>query len=102
MTSLMNESHDIDEVHGLLIHLCEQQRTLSDEALFCVMEAFNDLSELHPPIRVCEPSVELAVDRLGRALELLDRLVDGSQRLEQTLALLQVRGLVSQALQGQP
>lgn len=98
----MDESRDIDEVHGLLMHLCEQERALSDEALFCVMDAFNDLSELHAPILLCEPSLELTVDRLGRALELLDRLVDGSQRLERTLALLQVRSLVSQALQGQP
>lgn len=97
----MIDSVDFEEVYGLLTHLCEEQLRLADDALFFVMDAFNELSELHVPGRVCEPVVERSVDRLGRSLELLDRLVGGSQRLQQTLTLMRVRRLLSQALEVQ-
>lgn len=97
----MSDTVDLDEVYGLLTHLCEEQLKLPDEALCFVLEAFNELAELHVPAHVCETAVERIVDRLSRSLELLDRLVGGSQRLQQTLALMRVRQLVTQALEVQ-
>jgi hypothetical protein len=97
----MDESYDLDEVHGLLVQLCEQDEDASDETQLCVMEAFNVLSELHPPTRISPPSAQRAFDRFARALDLLDRLVQRSQRLDRTLALIRVHGLVAQALEAQ-
>ena len=96
----MSESPDLDEVHGLLLHLCEEDLPWSDQAQLCVMDAFNDLSEFHAPTRVLKPSVSEASDRLGRAVNLLDGLVQRSQQLDRTLELMRVQGLVRQALVG--
>jgi hypothetical protein len=97
----MDESHDLNEVHGLLVQLCEQDEDASHEAQRCVMEAFNVLSELHSPTRALPRSAHGTLDRFARALELLDRLVQRSQGLERTLALIRVHGLVGQALDAQ-
>ena len=96
----MNESPDLDEVHGLLLHLCEQELTWSSQAELWVMDAFNDLSELHVPMIVVRPAISEAGGRLGRAVDLLNGLVRGSQQLDRTLALMRVQGLVSQAMDG--
>ena len=96
----MSESPDLDEVHGLLLHLCEEDLAWSDHAQLCVMDAFNDLSELHAPTSVLQPSISEAHDRLGRAMSLLSGLVQRSQQLDRTLALMRVQGLVHQAMVG--
>lgn len=95
---MRQESTEYEEAYTLLVHLCEQQQTLADEALLYVMEAFNGLSEISTPAQLLSPREMYAVDRLRRVLELLDGLVAGSHDLARTLELLQVRGLVDAAL----
>lgn len=96
----MNTATQIDELHGLLTHLCGQQVALSDGAQLCMMEAFNELAEIHTPVRATRLSPEPPANPLLLALELLDQLIPGSQPLERTLTLTRVKGSVVDALDG--
>lgn len=95
------EATEYDELYMLLVHLCEQAPCLNDEALLNVMEAFNDLAELHAPHTLPRPQATDSADQLGRAIELLDGLVQGSGDLTRTLQLARVRSLVGTAMDAQ-
>jgi hypothetical protein len=95
------ESTEYDELYMLLVHLCEEAACLADEALLNLMEAFNGLAELHAPYALPRPQATDSADQLGRALELLDGLVEGSADLTRTLQLTHVRSLVGTAMDAQ-
>jgi hypothetical protein len=95
---MTTETPAYDELYMLLVHLCEQAPCLADEALLNVMEAFNGLVELHAPHVLPSLQATDPVNQLGRALELLDGLVQGSPDLTRTLQLTHVRRLVGTAM----
>lgn len=95
------EASEYDELYLLLVQLCEQQTRLADEAVLCVMEAFNGLAELHTPDALPPPDRADPAHQLSRVIELLDALVDRSQDLVGTLQLMRVRRLVSTAQDAQ-
>lgn len=96
----MNDGNrQFDEVYGLLVHVCEQQTALAGEARLAVMDAFNGLAELQVPTQIPTLPDDQPVDRIDRAIQLLDGLVAGSKHLERTLVLLDTRRQLRTAME---